>query len=410
MCDHSAARVAILGAGHAGGACAALLRQYGHKGPIVLIGDEPIPPYQRPPLSKAWLKGEADAESLALRPLEFYSENDITFHSSTRAVRIHRADKLIDCADGWVIPYDTLVIATGARPIALPIQGANLAGVRFLRTAEDAEGLKASLAPGKTMVVIGGGYVGLEVAASGRSLGVEVVVIEREPRVLARVASEALSDFFTDYHQRKGVRFEVGCSAEAFVGRNGRVEAVVLTDGRTLPCDIAVVGIGAAPNQEIASEAGLDCARGIIVDLEARTSDPDIFAIGDVTQRPLPLYNRNFRLESVPNALEQAKQAAAAITGRAPPRAETPWQWSDQYDLKLQIAGYPFDVDDLVVRGDPQSGRFAVFHLKENLVQAVEALNSPPEFKMGKNLIGGRRPVNKGRLADISIPMTEVAE
>ena len=206
------------------------------------------------------------------------------------------------------------------------------------------------------------------------------------------------------------MRFEVGCSAEAFVGRNGRVEAVVLTDGRTLPCDIAVVGIGAAPNQEIASEAGLDCARGIIVDLEARTSDPDIFAIGDVTQRPLPLYNRNFRLESVPNALEQAKQAAAAITGRAPPRAETPWQWSDQYDLKLQIAGYPFDVDDLVVRGDPQSGRFAVFHLKENLVQAVEALNSPPEFMMGKNLIGGRRPVNKGRLADISIPMTEVAE
>ena len=279
-----------------------------------------------------------------------------------------------------------------------------------MRTAEDAEGLKASLAPGKTMVVIGGGYVGLEVAASGRSLGVEVVVIEREPRVLARVASEALSDFFTDYHQRKGVRFEVGCSAEAFVGRNGRVEAVVLTDGRTLPCDIAVVGIGAAPNQEIASEAGLDCARGIIVDLEARTSDPDIFAIGDVTQRPLPLYHRNFRLESVPNALEQAKQAAAAITGRAPPRAETPWQWSDQYDLKLQIAGYPFDVDDLVVRGDPQSGRFAVFHLKENLVQAVEALNSPPEFMMGKNLIGGRRPVNKGRLADISIPMTEVAE
>lgn len=410
MCDQSAASVVILGAGHAGGSCAALLRQYGHKGPIILVGDEPVPPYQRPPLSKAWLKGEADADSLALRPLTFYAENDITFHSSTRAVRIHRADKFIECEDGWVIPYDILVIATGARALPLPISGSSLAGIRFLRTAEDAEGLKSALAPGKTMAVIGGGYVGLEVAASGRALGVDVVVIERESRVLARVASKPLSDFFTDYHQRQGVRFELGRSVVSFLGQDGRVAGVVLDDGRTLPCDIAVVGIGAAPNQEIAAEAGLDCARGIVVDLESRTSDPSIFAIGDVTQRPLPLYDRMFRLESVPNALEQAKQAAAAITGRAPPRPETPWQWSDQYDLKLQIAGYPFDVDDLVVRGDPESGRFAVFHLKQNLIQAVEALNSPPEFMMGKTLIGTRRPVDRAKLADPSVPMTGVVE
>lgn len=409
MSDTSAARVLILGAGHAGGTCAALLRQYGHKGPIVLVGDEPIPPYQRPPLSKAWLKGEADAESLALKPLSFYGENGIAFHSGATAVRIHRADKLIDCADGWVIPYDILVIATGARAIPLSIAGTNLSGVKFLRTAADAEALKAALAPGKTMAVIGGGYIGLEVAASGRALGADVVVLERESRVLARVASQPLSDFFTERHQRHGVRFELSCSVEAFHGQGGRVTGVALADGRVIPCDVAVVGIGAAPNQEIAAEAGLDCARGIVVDLEARTSDPSIFAIGDVTHRPMPLYGRMFRLESVPNALEQAKQAAAAITGRPSPHPEVPWQWSDQYDLKLQIAGYPFDVDQILVRGDPTSGNFAVFHLKGDQVQAVEAVNSPPEFMMGKTLIGARRPIDKSKLYDASISMKEVA-
>jgi 3-phenylpropionate/trans-cinnamate dioxygenase ferredoxin reductase subunit len=408
-----AAHVVILGAGHAGGTAAALLRQYGHAGPITLVGDEPIPPYQRPPLSKAWLKGEADADSLALKPLEFYAEHGIDFRPSTAAAAINRGQKAVALSDGSTLTYDSLIIATGARAIALPIPGADLKGVMFLRTAADAAHLKEAVGPGKHLAVVGGGYIGLEVAASGRALGAEVVVLEREPRLLARVACETLSTFFKAQHEQHGVAFELGATAAAFEGASGpdgaRVTGVRLSDGRVIACDAVVVGVGAAPNDEIAADCGLDTARGIVVDLEARTSDPAIFAIGDVAHRPMPIYGRMFRMESVPNALEGAKQAACAIAGRPPPPGETPWQWSDQYDLKLQIAGYAFDVDEILVRGDPGSARFAVFHLNGDVVQSVEAINSPPEFMMGKQLILARRPVSKARLADPSISMKEVA-
>lgn len=403
------AHVVIVGAGHAGGTLAALLRQYGHAGPVTLVGEEPIPPYQRPPLSKAWLKGEADAESLALKPLEFYAENRIDFRPSVRVERIDRARKVTVLSDGGELGYDVLVLATGARPIRLPIPGADLDGILELRTAADAEALKGALGPGRTMAVVGGGYIGLEAAASARALGADVVVLEREPRILARVAGEELSTFFRRLHEGHGVRFLTGASVTGFRGEAGRVTGVELADGRVIDCDLALVGVGAVPNQELAQEAGLTVNRGVVVDLEARTSDTDIFAIGDVTQRPMPIYGRDFRMESVPNALEQAKQAGCAITGRPAPAGETPWQWSDQYDIKLQIAGYTFDSDQTLVRGDPGSGRFAVFHLKGDLVQSVEAINSPPEFMMGRQLIGSRRPVDKQRLADPSVSMKEVA-
>ncbi len=403
------AHVVILGAGHAGGTAAALLRQYGHEGPITLVGEEPIPPYQRPPLSKAWLKGEADADSLALKPLEFYAENAIDFRPNQRAVSINRGARTVELASGETLGYDILILATGARAINLPIEGADLDGVLFLRTAADAEMLKAALGPGKRLAVVGGGYIGLEAAASARALGAEAVVIEREPRLLARVACETLSTFFKDYHEKHGVKFELGAAVDGFRGEGGRITGVKLSDGRVIDCDAALVGVGARPNDEIAADSGLECARGVVVDLQARTSDPNIFAIGDVAHRPMPIYDRMFRMESVPNALEQAKQAAAAITGRNPPPGETPWQWSDQYDIKLQIAGYPFDVDDIVVRGDPASAKFAVFHLKGDQVQAVEAVNAPPEFMMGRQLIGNRKSVDRARLADPSISMKEVA-
>jgi 3-phenylpropionate/trans-cinnamate dioxygenase ferredoxin reductase subunit len=399
----------IVGAGHAGGTLAALLRQYGHAGPVTLVGEEPIPPYQRPPLSKAWLKGEADAESLALKPLEFYAENRIDFRPSVRAERIDRQRKVLALSDGTELAYDFLVLATGARPIRLPIPGADLEGILELRTAADAEALKGALGPGRTMAVVGGGYIGLEAAASARALGAEAVVLEREPRILARVAGEVLSSFFRTLHEGHGVRFLTGASVTGFRGEGGKVTGVELADGRVIACDLALVGVGAVPNQELAQEAGLAVNRGVVVDLEARTSDPSIFAIGDVTLRPMPIYGRDFRMESVPNALEQAKQAACAITGRPAPAGETPWQWSDQYDIKLQIAGYNFDSDQTLVRGDPASGRFAIFHLQGDKVQAVEAINSPPEFMMGRQLIGSRRPVDKQRLADPSISMKEVA-
>ena len=399
----------ILGAGHAGGTAAALLRQYGFEGPITLVGSEPIAPYQRPPLSKAWLKGEADADSLALKPVEFYAEHGIDFRASTTATEVNRGAKTVALSDGSSLSYDALILATGARAIALPIPGADLMGVMFLRTAADAELLKATVGPGKILAVVGGGYIGLEVAASGRALGAEVVVLEREDRLLARVACEVLSSFFKAQHEAHGVNLELSATATAFEGEAGHVTGVRLADGRLIACDAVVVGVGAAPNDEIARDAGLEVARGVVVDLDARTSDPAIFAIGDVAHRPMPIYDRMFRMESVPNALEGAKQAASAIAGRDRPAGEVPWQWSDQYDLKLQIAGYAFDVDEILVRGDPASAKFAVFHLKGDLVQSVEAINSPPEFMMGKQLILARRPVDKARLADPSISMKEVA-
>ena len=409
MSEGPNAHVVIVGAGHAGGTVASLLRQYGHAGPITLIGDEPIAPYQRPPLSKAWLKGEADAESLALRPLAYYAENNIDFRPNVRAAKLERSDRKLVLSNGETLSYDFLILATGARAIALPIPGADLKGVMFLRTAADAEALKAQVGPGKRLAVVGGGYIGLEVAASGRALGAEVVVLERESRLLARVANEVLSTFFREFHEKHGVRFELGCSVVGFEGRDGHVAGVRLADGRVLPCDAAVVGVGAHPNDELASESGLETARGVVVDLEARTADPHIFAIGDVAHRPMPIYGRMFRMESVPNALEQAKQAASAITGRPPPPGEVPWQWSDQYDLKLQIAGYAFDVDEIVIRGDPASGKFAVFHMAGDQLQSVEAVNSPQEFMGGRLLIGNRKAVDKSKLADPAVSMKEVA-
>ncbi len=403
------AHVVIVGAGHAGGTAAALLRQYGHKGPITLIGEEPIPPYQRPPLSKAWLKGEADAESLALKPLDFYAENEIDFRANSRAVGLDRATKTVQLSDGSSLTYDHLILATGSRAIHLSIPGSDLRSILALRTAADAEQLKRELGPGLRMAVVGGGYIGLEAAASARALGADVVVLERESRLLARVAGETLSNFFQARHEAQGVDFELGASVSAFEGRNGRVTGVQLADGRVIPCDLVLVGVGVIPNDDLAKIAGLEVNRGIVVDLEARTSDPAIFAIGDVALRPMPIYDRMFRMESVPNALEQAKQVASAITGRPAPSGEVPWQWSDQYDLKLQIAGYNFDSDQELVRGDPATGKFALFHLKGDQIQCVEAINSPPEFMMGRQLIGNRKPVDKTRLADPTISMKEVA-
>src|ERR1700756_2379777 len=228
------AHVVIIGAGHAGGTLAALLRQYGHLGAITLVGDEPIPPYQRPPLSKAWLKGEADAESLALKPLEFYADNNIDFRPNVRAVKLERSARKVKLSDGAQVGYDHLVLATGARAIALPIPGADLAGVMFLRTAADAEALKAQVGPGKRLAVVGGGYIGLEVAASGRALGAEVVVLEKEARLLARVACATLSDFFKDYHEKHGLAFELGCTVVGFEGKDGHVTGVKLADGRVI--------------------------------------------------------------------------------------------------------------------------------------------------------------------------------
>jgi len=404
--------IVILGAGHAGGAVAALLRQQGFEGSIILIGEEAAVPYQRPPLSKAYLKGEVDAESLKLKSDAYYHEAGITLRLGAAAKAVDRAAKVVLLEGAGEVAYDALILATGSRARKLPVPGADLRNIHELRNLADAEALKAAIEPGRRLLVIGGGYVGLETAASARALGAEVVIVEREARCLARVACEPLSNFFQDYHRARGVEIVTGAGLEALRGdAHGFVEAAELDDGRLLPCDVALIGVGGQPCDELARAAGLACDGGVVVDLEARTSDPAIFAIGDVTRRPMPLYGgRMFRLESVPNALEQAKQATAALLGLPAPPPEVPWFWSDQYDLKLQIAGVPFGADEILVRGDPGLAKFAVFHLKDRRVQAVEAVNAPPEFMAGRQLIASGRTIDKVKLADPAVSMKAVAD
>jgi 3-phenylpropionate/trans-cinnamate dioxygenase ferredoxin reductase component len=402
--------IVIAGAGHAGGSAAALLRQLGWTGAITLIGEEPLPPYQRPPLSKAWLKGEATAESLALRPAKFYPDATIDLRLGTRVTSIDRAAKTVTLSDGGTLSYDYLILALGARARRLPLPGTDLDGVLELRSAADADLLKAALHPGAKLAVIGGGYIGLEAAASARALGADVIVIEREDRVLARVACPILSEFFQNFHRAQGVAIEVDAQVTALEGVGGRITGVRLGDGRLIPCDVALIGVGAVANDELARDAGVTCQNGIVVDLAARTDDPSIFAIGDCTSRPLPLYERMGRLESVPNALEQAKQAAAMICGKPPPTPEVPWFWSDQYDLRLQIAGIPFDATEIVVRGDVDAAKFALFHLTaDGTVQAVEAVNASTEFMGGRRIIAKRKRLTRARIADLSVSMQELA-
>ena len=316
----------------------------------------------------------------------------------------------VELADGEALVFDRLVLATGARARRIALPGLELDGVLELRTSADADRLKAALRPGTHLAIIGGGYIGLEAAASARALGAEATVIELQSRLLARVAHETLSVFVHDYHRARGVQFRLACGVAALEGEEGRVTGVRLDDRRLIACDAALVGVGAQPNQELAEAAGLLCENGVVVDLAARTSDPTIYAIGDCTRRPLPLYGVSGRLESVPNALEQARQAAADLCGISPPAPETPWFWSDQFDLKLQIAGLPIGAVRTVVRGEPATARFAVFHLNaEDQVQAVEAINAPPEFMGGRQLIGSRRPVRPDRLADPAVSMKEVS-
>jgi 3-phenylpropionate/trans-cinnamate dioxygenase ferredoxin reductase subunit len=411
--------VVIVGAGHAGGSAAALLRQYGWQGPITLVGAEPVPPYQRPPLSKAWLKGAADAASLALRPASFYPASNVALRLDTTVAAIDPAQRRVVLHDAAPLPYDRLILATGARPRVLAVPGHDLAGLFTLRSMADADSLRAALTPGSRLVVIGAGYIGLEVAASARALGAAVTVVEREARVLARVASAPLSAFFTDAHAAQAVRILCGAGIAAIEGApiegapskgsSGRVAAVRLADGTRLACDAVLVGIGAAPDDALARAAGLACDNGVVVDAAARTSDLSIHAIGDCTHRPLLHYGRSGRLESVPNALEQAKQAAADLCGRKPPPPEVPWFWSDQYDIRLQIAGLPFDVDDIVLRGDPASGQFAAFHLAaDGAIQAVEAVNAPDAFMAGRIMIARRRQTTAARLRDMSRSMQEL--
>jgi len=394
--------VVIVGAGHAGDAAAAHLRQYGFAGKVVLLGDEGFVPYHRPPLSKAWLKGEADEAALALRAADFYARQHVDLRLGVVVQAIEREARHVRLADGKNVNYTHLILALGARPRTLPLPGHDLPHVHALRTRADADALRGVLRPGARLVVIGGGYIGLEIAASARALGVEATVLEREARLLARVASVELASFLHALHAARGVRVVLEAGVDAI-----EAGAVRLADGTSPDADVVLVGVGAVPNTELAEAAGLACENGIVVDEVGRTSDPHVFAIGDCTSRPVALYGRRMRLESVPSALEQARQAACAITGRAAPAAEVPWFWSDQYEARLQIAGLLLDVARSVVR--EENGKFSAFHLgADGTVRAVEAVNAPESFMAGRVMIGRRTIPDAAALADPAVPMPAI--
>lgn len=395
-------RVLVVGAGHAGATVAGLLRQAGHPGPVELFGDELDLPYQRPPLSKKFAEGQLEQW---LRPAEFYREQDITVRLGEQVTAIDRDRRCVWTDAGRAHGYEHLILATGAEPRPLPVPGANLSGVVSLRTLADARVLRKCVEERRTLVIVGGGYIGLEVAAVARANDVAVTIVEREDRVLARVASPRLSEILAAHHQRQGTRIVTGADVVRIEG-DDRVRAVVLGDGEEIPCEAVLVGIGATPRDRLAAEAGLVCAQGIVVDAQARTSDPHILAIGDVTRRPLSTGSLA-RLESIPSATEQAKQAVAAITGAPPVAPEVPWFWSDQFDLKLKIAGLVPPSPGTVLRGDPATGRFALFHHLGGIVAAVEAANSPAEFVAGKKFIASGTRIDPARLADAAVPVRD---
>jgi 3-phenylpropionate/trans-cinnamate dioxygenase ferredoxin reductase subunit len=348
-------------------------------------------------------------DDIALRPAAFYDEQKVALQLGRRIKRLERQAQLLHFDAGPALHYDRLVIATGSCPVCPPIPGADNDGVLMLGSVRDAARLKAALRPGARLVIIGGGYIGLEVAASARQLGASVTVVERAPRVLARVAHAELSAFLTRVHTERGVRIETERCVTRIDAVGGAVRQVTLDDGRVLPSDLVLVGVGGRPNDGLAHAAGLDCDDGIMVDLQARTSDPHIYAIGDVTRRPLPLYERMARLESVPNATEQARQVACAITGRPAPTPEVPWQWSDQYDMKIQIAGHPYDADEVVLRTPlGAANALALFHFRGERLLAVEAVNAPAEFMAGRQLIARKAGLDKQKLRDTSLTMKQL--
>ena len=399
-------RIVIIGAGQAGVQAAATLRAEGYEGALALVGEEAYPPYQRPPLSKAYLSGDFARERLFLKPDSFYAETGCELRLGVTALRIDRAAKTVALSDGGSLAYDRLLLTTGARVRKLPIPGAGLAGVYYLRGIDDVDLLRPELKAGARFVVVGAGYIGLEVAAVAAKHGLQVTVLETADRVLVRAASRQLSAFYETEHRAHGVMFRFGAMAQGFEGTN-RLEAVRI-DGERVPADFALVGVGIMPNCEIAQQAGLACDNGIIVDEHAATSDPDIFAAGDCTNHP-GFAGSRVRLESVQNAIDQAKHAALAMLGKAVPYSEVPWFWSDQYDLKLQIAGLARAGDVTVMRGTPQNRKFSVFHLRSGVVAAVEAVNAAPDYIVGRKLIAARAFIAPERLADLSVPVKSLA-
>ncbi len=402
-----AGTVVIAGAGHGAGQVVASLKQHKFDGRIVLIGDEPYLPYQRPPLSKKFLAGELPPERLYFKPASFYDDPRVEVLLETRVANIDRDAHTVRTDDDREFSYDKLVLALGSRVRKVPVEGADLPGIHYLRSIADVDAIREDMSNSKNVVIVGAGYIGLEVAAVCNQHGLKVAVLEMEDRVMSRVVSPNVSDYYQLRHAEHGVRLLLSTGLAGFEGKR-RVRQVLTSDGQKLPADFVVVGVGILPNMELATDAGLDTADGIVVDDRCQTSDPDIYAIGDCTFHPNDIYGRQLRLESVHNALEQAKTAASNICGVESHYCQVPWFWSDQYDIKLQIAGLSEGYDDVVLRGDPSAGSFACFYLAGGVLIAVDAINAPREFMQSKKLIADRARPAREELANPEIQLKDL--
>jgi 3-phenylpropionate/trans-cinnamate dioxygenase ferredoxin reductase subunit len=396
--------VLIVGAGHAGFQLAASLRQAGYGEPICLINDESHLPYQRPPLSKAYLKGGGGPDSLMFRPDKFYRDQNIELMAD-RAVAIDRGARRLKLASGSSLDYGHLVLATGARNRLLDIPNADLEDVRYLRTLDESEALRQRLAPGQRVVVIGAGFIGLEFAATARAKGLEVDVLELGTRVMARAVTAEISAFFQDRHSAAGIRIHLGVQATSIESDGGKVTGVSLSDGRHVPADLVVVGVGVLPNVELAAESGLAVASGIIVDEQLLTADPDISAVGDCALYTSRRFAGSLRLESVQNATDHARCVAARLTGDAKHYDGLPWFWSDQGADKLQIAGLTTGYDRVAVRGDPGEGSFSAFCYKSGRLVGVESVNRAGDHVFGRRILGMNRSITPEQASDIGFDL-----
>ncbi|RTE93960.1 FAD-dependent oxidoreductase [Bradyrhizobium sp. LVM 105] len=396
--------VIIVGAGHGGYQVAASLRQAGFAGRVCLINDEAHLPYQRPPLSKAYIKGSAGPESLMFRPEKFYHDQKIELIAG-RAASIDRAGRKVHLASGETLGYGHLVLATGARNRLLDLPNANLPDVKYLRILDESEALR-QIMPSKTRaVIIGAGFIGLEFAATARIKGLEVDVLELAPRVMARAVTAEVSEYFQARHREAGIRVHLGVQATSIEAENGKVTGVSLSDGRHLPADLVVVGVGVLPNIELAAEAGLPVAAGIIVDEYLSTADPDISAIGDCALFASPRFGGSLRLESVQNATDHARCLAARLTGDKKPYDGHPWFWSDQGDDKLQIAGLTTGYDRVVLRGSPANKAFSAFCYKGDRLLGIESINRAGDHMFGRRLQAMDRSITPEQAADESFDL-----
>jgi 3-phenylpropionate/trans-cinnamate dioxygenase ferredoxin reductase subunit len=401
--------IVVIGASLAGGRAAEGLRSGGYDGPITLIGEEPVRPYERPPLSKEFMRGELPIDKAFLREEAWYRENDVELLLGVRAERLDVHGRSVALSDGRAVKWEMALLTTGARPRALDVAGADTPGVFMLRTVDDSVTIADRLEPGAQVVVIGAGFIGSEVAASARSLGCEVTVVEIVDVPLKRALGADVGSVFAQIHRDNGVTMKLGVKIERITGGD-RARTVELADGTSIPCDVVIAGVGVMPNVEIAQDAGIECDNGIVVNERCETSAPGVYAAGDVANHPNPILGARIRVEHWQNAQNQGAHAAKTMLGSEEPFSEVPWFWSDQYDVNLQMAGHPFRWDRIVMRGSLQERKGVAFYLNDDRLVAAVGINTGKEVRASRALIAAGITPSDAELADESTDLRALAK